>query len=213
MKVLDLDNWNRKKHFDMFMSMDYPHFGMCANVDITDFLEHIKSKEEPFFGSFLYMVSMAANKVENFKYRIRGEQVVVHDNVSPSFTVFIEGEIFGFCHVGYNDNYNDHIKEYRDKIKEAKENPSIYDEPGKDDMLYITSIPWLSFTSVMHPAHMNPVDSFPRIAWGKYFEQNGRILIPISVQAHHGLLDGYHMSKFYLELQELLNSCSNVIKI
>lgn len=212
MKVLDLENWKRKKHYDMFMSMDYPHFGMCANLDITEFLKYIKEKEEPFFGAFLYLVSEAANSIENFKYRIRDKEVIVHDNVSPSFTVFTEEEMFGFCHVGYNDNYTDHKKEYNKKIKDAKENPSIYDEPGKDDMLYITSIPWLSFTSVMHPAHMNPVDSFPRIAWGKYFDQSGRVLIPVSVQAHHALMDGYHMSKFYNVLQELLKDAESYIK-
>ncbi|WP_428866904.1 CatA-like O-acetyltransferase [Clostridium sediminicola] len=52
---------------------------------------------------------------------------------------------------------------------------------------------WVSFTSITHPIQMNPVHSVPRIAWGKYFEENGKIKLPLSVQVHHSLVDGIHV--------------------
>jgi len=45
----------------------------------------------------------------------------------------------------------------------------------------------------------------PRLAWGKYFEENGKILLPFSVQAHHSFVDGIHMGKYYECLQKYLN--------
>ena len=43
--------------------------------------------------------------------------------------------------------------------------------------------------------------------WGKYYEKDGRIMIPISVQAHHSFVDGVHIGQFVEELKRLLNEC------
>lgn len=89
---------------------------------------------------------------------------------------------------------------------ENKNNITIKDEPGRDDLLYITSIPWISFTNITHPIQMTPVDSIPRISWGKYFEESGKVKLPLSVQVHHALVDGIHVGKFFNNIQEILDN-------
>jgi chloramphenicol O-acetyltransferase type A len=89
---------------------------------------------------------------------------------------------------------------------------NLKDEPGRDDLLYITSIPWVSFTGITHPVHMNPVDSIPRISWGKYFEEYNKIKLPLSVQVHHALADGVHMGQYFNNLQEILNNPEKYLK-
>ena len=49
----------------------------------------------------------------------------------------------------------------------------------------------------------------PVITWGKYIEKNGKITLPFSFNIHHAAADGYHLSRFFIELQELLNSFEN----
>lgn len=53
---------------------------------------------------------------------------------------------------------------------------------------------------------MNPADSIPRISWGKYFEENGKIKLPMSVQAHHALMDGMHVGQYFSMFQEILDN-------
>jgi chloramphenicol O-acetyltransferase type A len=55
---------------------------------------------------------------------------------------------------------------------------------------------WVSFTSFKHPIHSQPADSVPRFAWGKLFEDGEYFKMP-SVQAHHALMDGVHMGRFF----------------
>lgn len=43
----------------------------------------------------------------------------------------------------------------------------------------------------------------PIFTIGKYFEQNNKIFIPMSIQVHHAVCDGYHTSRFINEVQEL----------
>lgn len=41
---------------------------------------------------------------------------------------------------------------------------------------------------------------------GKFKKEQDRILLPFSVQVHHGLMDGYHVGKYYNLLEEYLQS-------
>lgn len=40
---------------------------------------------------------------------------------------------------------------------------------------------------------------------GKYYEEDGKILLPLAVQVHHAVCDGFHICRFVNELQELIN--------
>lgn len=206
MRFVDIENWNRKDHYNYFRQLDYPHFNICGNVDITNFYTYIKENKLPFFISVLYAATKTANSIKEFRFRIRENKLIEHENVSPSFTVMTEGEIFSFCSVNFVDKYSDFKADALKEIEKTKNNVSIEDEPGRDDLLYITCIPWISFTNITHPIQMNPVDSIPRISWGKYFEQNGKIKLPLSVQAHHALVDGIHVGKFFNDIQKIFDS-------
>ncbi|MHB1391963.1 MAG: CatA-like O-acetyltransferase [Clostridia bacterium] len=179
-------------------------------MDITEFNKFVKESGSSFFLSFLYASVKAANSIEQLRYRIRQDKVVVHDTVSPSFTIMTSKEVFGFCTVEFEDNYKEFYMSASEEIAKAKEQVSIEDEPGRDDLLYITSIPWVSFTNITHPIQMRPVDSIPRISWGKYFEEKVRVKLPLSVQAHHALVDGAHIGQYFIKLQELLNNPGNI---
>jgi len=58
---------------------------------------------------------------------------------------------------------------------------------------------------VMHPMHLHPADSVPRIAWGKFFEDGEFLKMPLGVQVHHALVDGVHMGRFYEKVQDYLH--------
>ena len=204
MKILDLETWDRKNHFNYYKGLDYPHFNICGNIDITEFYKFVKENESSFFIAFLYVAVKTANNIKEFRYRIRGNDVVEHKAVSPSFTVMTSKDVFTFCTAKFVDNYSAFVLNTASEIEKSKKLVNIEDEPGRDDLLYITSIPWIAFTSITHPIHMSPADSIPRISWGKFFEENGRIKIPLSVQAHHALMDGVHVGQYFNSMEEIL---------
>ncbi|HWR38280.1 MAG TPA: chloramphenicol acetyltransferase [Patescibacteria group bacterium] len=212
MKYLDLQSWPRQNHFRFFSGFDYPQFSICANVDITVFKHFLHHSHQSFFQSMLYLVSRTANVIPEFRYRIREDQVVIHDKIDLSFTFLAVDDIFNFCTAPYTENFS----EFASGLTTAKElthSRELLDTgPDRDDLLYITSLPWISFTSVMHPIHMHPTDSIPRISWGKYSQNGERVSLPLSIQAHHGLMDGIHAGKFYIQLQQYLDNPATVFK-
>ncbi|MCU5214967.1 CatA-like O-acetyltransferase, partial [Bacillus paranthracis] len=52
----------------------------------------------------------------------------------------------------------------------------------------------------------------PIITCGKYFNEKNKVMLPVSLQVHHSLCDGYHASRFIEDLQELSNSCNEWLK-
>jgi chloramphenicol O-acetyltransferase type A len=89
-------------------------------------------------------------------------------------------------------------------IAHVKKYPTLENEPGRDDLLFMTALPWVSFTALTHPMQLHPADSIPRFAWGKFFQEGRALKIPLSVQGHHALMDGIHMARFYARVEDYL---------
>ena len=64
-------------------------------------------------------------------------------------------------------------------------------------------IPWSSFTSFN--LNINNGENFllPIITAGKYSQVRNELLLPVSLQIHHAVCDGYHASIFMNDLQKL----------
>lgn len=205
MRVIKSEELVRKDLFQFFRKMDYPHFNVCAEVDLARTHDFAREKGLSLFTPILFAVTKAANNIQELRFRIRGDQVVEHDKVHPSFTVMTEEKIFGFCEVPYTRDAEQFFQEAEKRISQTRKRAVLTDEPGRDDYLYVSSLPWVRFSSVSHPIHMHPTDSVPRISWGKYQREGGRIMLPLSIQVHHALADGYHVGRFFLEVQELMD--------
>lgn len=211
MRYIDMQTWSRREHFKVFGAFDHPHFNMCANVDLTAFYSAVKQRGYSINVAIVYVLARAANAVPEFRYRIRQGAVVEHETVHPSTTILANGDVFSFCTLDYAEDFPVFAAQAAERIAHVQEHPTLTDEPDRDDLLFLTAIPWVSFTSFMHPLHLQPADSVPRFAWGKFFEEGALLKMPLSVQAHHGLMDGLHMGKFYAEVQDYLHQPDSVL--
>ncbi len=203
MKTIDFSKWPRYKHFLMFKDYDYPHFNLTATVDVTSLMDQLSNTRLSFTVVFTYMITRAANDIPEFRQRIRGENVVEYERVNPSITILSLDDLFSFCTIPYTPDFGSFYEHASFLVEKVKTEPNLEDEPGKDDLIFLSSLPWVAFTGLSHPIHMHPVDSIPRITWGKFIKSDHKINIPVSVQGHHSLMDGIHMGIFYQNLQDL----------
>jgi len=202
MQHVDVKSLPRREHFEVFRTFDMPHFNICTNVDLTEFYSFVKQHGISLNLATVYVLTRAANAVPEFRYRIQGEEVVEHEIVHPSSTIMGKDDVFSFCTMEFREKFPDFAARNAEKIARVQERPRLLEEDQeRDDLLFMTAIPWVSFTSFMHPLKF-PVDSVPRFAWGKLFEEGESLKMPLSVQAHHALMDGIHMGKYYEIVQE-----------
>jgi chloramphenicol O-acetyltransferase type A len=145
----------------------------------------------------MFLLVRSANRLAEFRQRIRGDTIVEHAAVHPAPTVPVGNDLFGFYHVDYVDDYTQFAARAQAAIDRAVAHPSLQDEPGRDDWLFLSAIPWVAFTAISHPIHMHPVDSIPRFSWGKFTRSGRRVAMPLSVQVHHALMDGLHVGRYF----------------
>ncbi|MFX0123078.1 MAG: CatA-like O-acetyltransferase [Candidatus Hodarchaeota archaeon] len=205
MRYIDMQTWSRRNHFRLFNSFNHPHFNMSANVDLTAFHPVVKQRGYSLTVAIAYIIARASNAIPEFRYRIRAEQVVEHEIVHPSFTVLVDEDHFSFCTVDYSEDFPVFAARAAKRMTFVKNHMDLENEPDRDDYLFMSTIPWVSFTSFTHPMQFHPTDSVPRFAWGKIFEEGGLLKLPLSVQGHHAIMDGIHMGRFYEKVQ---NYCS-----
>ena len=203
MRKIEFTNPHRKKHFEYFKGMNHPHYSITANVDISKFLEHIKDHNLKFTPSIVFQICATAHKIKPFLQRIRGNEVVEHEYAHPSFSVSTKAsDVFSFCEVKYYGEFQDFYSRALQRIKLMQEEPVFEDEGERDDYLFLSAIPWVSFTSISHAMHYHPHDCIPRISWGKHFEDGNKTMMQLSLTGHHALIDGKNMGDFFNTFQE-----------
>jgi chloramphenicol O-acetyltransferase type A len=203
MRHIDMETWSRRQHFEFFNAYDHPHVSMCANVDLTAFRPAVKRRGHSLTVAIVYVIARTANAIPEFRQRIREGRVVEHEVVDPAFTILAEEDVFSFCVVDYAEDFQAFAASAAEKIAYVREHPWV-EYVARDDMLYMTAIPWVSFTSFKHPMHLQPADCIPRFAWGKFFQDGEALKMPLDVQGHHALIDGVHIGKFYAKVQDYL---------
>ena len=207
-KYVNMDAYKRKEYFEYFSSLAYPYVGVTVNVDITELLSKIKEKRLPFFLTVCYCVGRAANAVPEFRQRIQDGQIVEYDHCRTSHTVALDDGTYCYCNLESDMGFADYIPYAVREQEKAKEEATIHEEDNLD-MIFISTLPWLSYTSLVQPVPM-PADSNPRITWGKYFQQEGKTFLPLSVLCHHALADGLHIARFYEQLDKEISTVAEM---
>ena len=205
---VDMETYRRKDHFAYFSGLAYPYVGVTVNVEITGLRRAAKAHGWPFFLTLCYAVSHAANAVPEFRQRMAGGGIVEFDWCPTSHTVALDDGTYGYCALDSRRPFGEYLP-YAVRAQEAarRRGTIVEEADGALGCLFISTLPWLSYTSLIQPVPM-PADSNPRLTWGKFFEQDGRVLLPLSVLCHHELEDGVHIARFYERLDaEIARLC------
>ncbi|MBD3709954.1 chloramphenicol acetyltransferase [Klebsiella pneumoniae] len=80
--------------------------------------------------------------------------------------------------------------------------PAYFPKGFIENMFSSQPIPRVSFTSFdLNVANM---DNFfaPVFTMGKYYTQGDKVLMPLAIQVHHAVCDGFHVGRMLNELQQ-----------
>lgn len=203
MKLVDMSKEPRQAQFAYFRSLPNPHVSVTVNCDITHLRRVVKEQGYPFFLSLLYCAVNAANAVPELRRRLVGEQVVEYETCISSHTVALENDSYCYCEIDCAKPFHEFLPYAQARVEEAKREPVLEDHAETVRLFFISSLPWISFTSLQHP-FAGAEDSNPRITFGKFFELNGRVLLPLNLAVHHALADGVHVARFYENFDRLV---------
>ena len=153
---------------------------------------------------YLHKTLEAINKVENFRLRIQNKKVYLYDEIDASATIIREDKTFGFSFMKFHEDINEFNKIAQKEIERMQSTTGIFTREYPENIIHFSAVPWINFIGLTHSRNFKVEDSCPKISYGKVMEENGRKSMALSVTAHHGLIDGYHIGLFIEELQKLI---------
>lgn len=204
-QLINQNSWKRKDHFQFFSKFEEPFFGVTINIDCTLAYRQAKAKGNSFFLYYLFRSLKAANAIENFRYRIIDKEVYLFEQINASATINRPDETFGFSYIDYDKNEELFIQSAKEEIVRVQQSTGLIPAGSGENVIHFSAVPWLDFTSLSHARSFTFPDSCTKISFGKVTESNGKKLMSVSIHAHHGLMDGFHIGLFAEKFQELMN--------
>ena len=205
MRKLELSTWDRREIFGFFDNISNPFYSVTFNQDVTKLKKYTKQKGLSFYYALVWLCTEAVNSIPEFMIASENGELVVYDRREPSFTDMNPGETcFHITTMPAGDNIDDFCR----CALENSRNQKVFIDSAKetDELIYFSCLPWLDITGLTNERHFDPLDSVPRIAWGKYTECGGCFKLGMSVEVNHKFIDGYHIGKFHEKLTQLIEN-------
>lgn len=203
-RFLDLDAWPRRSAYDFFLPFEVPFFDVCVEVPATATRVWCKAHGRSFTWALWFAMQQAVNAVEPFRMRLRPDGVWVHDRVRVATTVLNPDQTFRYLHMPYAADFA--TFEAQAKAAIAAPPPARLDaRPDDDAVVHGSVVPWLRFTGLQHarPTLISD-DSVPKVVYGKATPDGDAVMVPVSISAHHALVDGLHIGQLVAQLTAIL---------
>lgn len=204
MRVLDLNTWNRKQHFNHFNALADPYFSVTIPFNVTKAYQFSKENGISFFGRYLHDCMKALNSIESFKYRIENDEIVIHDVIHASATIMRRDNTFGFSFIHYTDDLNVFIDNIIEEKKRIEKTGDLFPPQNTIDCIYCSAMPWITFSGHKEPVSGHK-ESVPKLAFSKAEEKKGELIMNVAISVNHALVDGYHVGLFADAFQNNLN--------
>lgn len=204
-QVINEKTWDRAIHCAVFRNSVEPAFCITFEADITNFKRMVNEKDISFTMAMVHAVCKCANEIEAFRYRFVDGRVVLFDRIDTAFTYLEKGaELFKVVNVPFVDDLSEYCAL---ALKTAHEQEQYFTGPLGNDVFQCSPMPWVTYTHISHTNSGKRDNATPLFDWGRYYERDGRVMIPISVQAHHSFVDGLHVGRFVEKLQNYFDGC------
>jgi len=207
--VVDIEKWERGKLFSHYMDYMRIVMSLTVDVDVTPIKEYSKESGNDFYSLMIWVVSKVINSHDEFRYgwNEKGE-LIKWDIVSPSYTVFHkDDENFTKMLTEYSEDFREFCDRVRKDRKEHENERSIVNNHPRN-FFDVSCLPWVKYKHF--DMHIFDDGKFlaPVVTWGKYEEENGRLIMPLSMNINHAVADGFHLSRFFNEVQDTINTFS-----
>lgn len=201
--IIDQHQWARSQHFDYYRAFEQPYFSIGFNLDAKALFHTVKRAGGQFFHAYMYLILKTINLSEPFRLRIVENQVRDYQQINGSCAMLADDSTVRYVDFDFNDDFQQFVQTITREKALAIDKPFIHGEFNASQQhkntVYMSVIPWVSFTHFSHAWAGKDDSGVPRIVVGK---MDKNFCLPISIDVHHALVDGLHVGVFSEQLQQ-----------
>lgn len=203
--LIDMNNWDRKEYFEHYYQNIPCTYSMSVKLDITS----LKQRGKHLYSALLFFLTQIINQHREFRFSFDAQgRLGYFDEMLPSYTVFNpETETFTSIWSNVPKKYEDFYDIYKSDVETFGKNKGVVGKPDMPENVFnVSMIPWMSFEGFNLNLQKGYDYLLPIFTFGKYFFENEKCVLPLSIQVHHAVCDGFHVCRLVQELQDFINS-------
>ena len=209
-KIIDRETYYRKGVYRHFTEDCKCSTSMTARIDVTELVKYSKETGTKFYINFLYLLTKVINSRDDYRmqYLWQTDELICYDVVNPIQYVFHEDtETCTPVYTTYYENYEKFYKNALSDVENAKKTREyMLDSASHPNWFDASYISWLSYDSLNVELPDGYIYLLPIINWGKYREENGRLMMPLTVRLNHAVADGYLVANVFRLLEKEIAS-------
>lgn len=211
MKEIDLENWERKSHYEWFSSFADPSVAYDVKMNITKVLSFCKEKKMSSFSVIMYVICNCINGNKAMRLRVLDDKVYEVEKANVAYTIMVNDTCFVNCRADMKNGFYAYLDDIENNKKKYNNSNYVQDEYNSTsviDDIYCSCTPWLNFVSVKQPIpDKNPENkAIPRACWGKYYNEGDSVFMTLNITANHALVDGLDISNVFNKIQDTFDN-------
>lgn len=207
---IDMHTWPRGQVFWYFSHMAPTGYSLTVELDVTTLRQTAKEAGVKFFPCYLWLVTKAFNRQTAFRLAQQDGVLGYYDTLTPLYAHFHEDDqTFSLMWTAWSDRFPDFYQAYLDNQARFGGVHGVLSQPQTPppaNAYTVSCIPWVQFTHFAVHSYENKPYYFPSVEAGRFFERDGRLLMPLSITCHHAATDGIHVHQFLHDLQTDMDS-------
>lgn len=203
--AINLQTWKRGQMFYYFSKMAPTGYSLTVKLDITHMKAVLDEAKLKFFPAYLWLVTKTLNRQQEFRMAEKDGQIGYYDHLTPLYASFHEDDkTFSLMWTEFDEDFRSFYRAYLRNQEQYGDNHGVLAQPHllpPPNAYTVSCVPWIAFDHFAVHSYENKAYFFPSVEAGKFTEEKGRLLMPLSMTCHHAATDGYHVSLFLEQLQ------------
>ena len=189
-------DYPRRAHLEFYRANPSPFYAVTFELDAARIRARAREVGGSTYAALCWAFHRAMLKIEAFRTRLDGENVVLHDTLRIGMTIPGPGRTFTFATHEWNESGEAFLKAASAEIARSSGVVNL-NRGGEPDFAYYTAVPGVPFLGITHAPHRDRTAGQPMTAFGKFREDGARLLVPVGLQVNHMYVDGIDVSDLY----------------
>ncbi|CAM3587353.1 chloramphenicol acetyltransferase [Isoptericola cucumis] len=210
-RPIDLATWPRREHFEHYRDRVPCTYAVTVDVDVTEMAAALRASGRKTYVAQVWALASLVNRHAEFRTTLTADGApATWDELHPMFTVLNpERETFAAVWAPFDADFGRFHDVAADLLATHRSATTFFPQDDVPANTFdVSSLPWTSFTGFTLQVAGGWDHFAPIFTLGRYTERDGRTVLPLAVQVHHAVADGFHTARLVNELQELASDPS-----
>ncbi|MBQ8554585.1 MAG: type A chloramphenicol O-acetyltransferase [Clostridia bacterium] len=205
-RLIDQAAWPRREHYEHYLRRNPCTYTVTVQLDITAL------QDQRLYPTMLWLLTRAVNTHEAFRTTVTPQGPGIFSDMHPAYTIMGKGsETFTCVWTAFHADFQRFLRSYEEDAATYANSPHLFAKANRPENSFdVSMLPWFTFSAFNLHLYNAQTYTLPVFTIGKAVPCADRTMLPLAIQVHHAVCDGFHVAQFVDTLQQLINDFADL---